>query len=410
VRHAVLLLAAALLVACESGPADLTVGAVEFRGPPGSLAPRLGVTGDRAVLSWLEPAGAGRHALRVATLADTGWVPAGTVVVHDSLFVNWADVPSVLPLTDGTWLAHWLEKTAPSTYAYHVRMALSSDAGRTWGAPFSPHGDRSPTEHGFVAMVPWGGGAAAVWLDGRNTLAPTRPPAHPPTRGAEGEGGAGPMSLRFTTIRSSGAVAPDVELDARVCDCCQTAIAPTRHGLLVAYRDRSPAEIRDIVVTRLVDDQWTAPRPVADDGWYYPGCPVNGPAVATAGDTVVVVWFTAAHDTARVFAAISHDGGARFGPRVRIHDERPVGRVDVVWWRGAALVAWLEETADAGAVRVRRLAADGRPGPAVTVAPTSVARAAGFPRLAPVGTAVLVAWTDPEATGGVRVARVRGGS
>jgi len=363
------------------------VGRVEFAAPPGSQAPHLAVAGGRALLSWLEPVGKDRHALRLALREPDGeWRPAGTVVVSDSLFANWADIPSVEPLPDGTWIAHWLRKAAAGPYAYHVAMAVSADAGGSWGPAFRPHADVSETEHGFVSLVPWNDGAAGVWLDGRGTS------------------GDGPMTLRFTTITRSGAAAPDIEVDPRVCDCCQTALARTTRGLVVAYRDRADGEIRDIAVRRFADGRWSEAVIVGDDGWHYPGCPVNGPAIAARGDTVALAWFTAANNTPRVNAAVSFDGGATFGLRRQVDDGRPAGRVDVVWWGETALVSWIEETADAGDVRVRELRADGTLTGSTVVAVTQASRAAGFPRLAAVHDAVVVAWTVPGDTGGVRAA------
>jgi hypothetical protein len=119
---------------------------------------------------------------------------------------------------------------------------------------------------------------------------------------------------------------------------------------------------------------------------------------------VAVVWYTGADDTPRVYAAFSFDGGATFGPRIRVDDGRPAGRVDVTWWEDAALASWIEETADAGDVRVRRVRPNGRTERATVVTTTSAARSAGFPRLVPVGGGVVVAWTQPGAGGGVRVA------
>jgi hypothetical protein len=402
-------LLASALFACRPADEPIVVGQVEFRGAVGSMTPHLALGGDVPVLSWLEPTPRG-HALRVAVRGDTGWTAVGTAVENDSLFVNWADFPSVVPLAGGEWLAHWLQKAAPTAYAYHVRMAVSRDSGRTWNQPFRPHGDTSATEHGFVSIIPWGDGAAAVWLDGRNTGGgdhepPHRSTAQPP--GAEGQGGA--MSVRFTTIASVGTPAPDVEVDGRVCDCCQTGLAATRHGLVAVYRDRTDDEIRDVMAARFVDDAWTAPVKVADDGWRIPGCPVNGPQVAARGDSVVVAWFTAAAQDPRVFAAFSLDGGATFGPRITIHEGRPVGRVDVVWWGKGALVSWLEEGATEGFVRVRRVRPDGTTGAAVTVASSSASRASGFPRMVVTPAAALIAWTEPGGGGGVRVASLGGG-
>lgn len=394
------------LLACRPAGAPLVVGEVELRGPPGSVTPHLAMAGEAPVLSWLEPTPRG-HALRVRVRGPEGWRAVGTVVENDSLFVNWADFPSVVPLAGGEWLAHWLQKTAPSAYAYHVRMAVSRDSGRTWSAPFSPHGDRSPTEHGFVSIVPWGDGAAAVWLDGRKGAAAAEAAAAAGRPLDHSVAQPPPMTLRFTTVGPGGVPAPDIEVDGRVCDCCQTDLARARHGLVAVFRDRTEDETRDIAVSRFLDGAWTAPVPVADDGWVIAGCPVNGPQVAARGDSVVVAWFTAAGGEPGVYVAFSADGGATFGAPVRVQEGRPAGRVDVVWWGETALVSWLEETAETGSVRVRRVRPDGAAGPARTVAATSTARASGFPRMAVTGAGVTIAWTDPGDEGGVRVATVR---
>jgi hypothetical protein len=78
-----------------------------------------------------------------------------------------------------------------------------------------------------------------------------------------------------------------------------------------------------------------------------------------------------------------------------VDDGHPIGRVDVVMTpQGEALVSWIEQTNGGADIRVRRLAPDGTAQPAVIVAPTSVARASGFPRLALHDPYVYIAWTD----------------
>lgn len=382
-RHLPLLAVLPLVGAagCEPAPPPIAVGPVEFSAPAGSLAPNLAADGDRAVLSWLEPTADGRHALRTAVREGGVWGAPRTVIDTDSLWVNWADIPSVLPLAGGTWLAHWPHRVGPGTYAYHVRVARSADGGATWEPSVPPHGDRSETEHGFVSLVPWDDAAAAVWLDGRRTA------------------DEGPMTLRFTTI-TDGLPAPDQPVDEQVCDCCQTSMARTASGLVVAYRDREPGEIRDVAVRRYDGGQWSEPVKVADDGWHYPGCPVNGPSVAARGDTVVVAWFTAADNTPRVYTAFSTDGGATFAPPIQTDDGRPAGRVDVVWWGPRTLVSWIEESDTAGAVRVREIGPRGTAAASTLVAATTASRQAGFPQLVTVGDEVIVAWTEPGA--GVR--------
>jgi hypothetical protein len=140
------------------------------------------------------------------------------------------------------------------------------------------------------------------------------------------------------------------------------------------------------------------------DNWVFDACPVNGPSVAALGDTVAVAWFTGAQDTARVRVALSVDGGASFGAPVRVDDGDPIGRVSVVLDdRAQPLVLWMERTgADSAAVRMRRVAWDGAPSEAVTVAAVGAARASGFPRVVRHGDQLVFAWTEPGV--GVRTA------
>lgn len=380
----------------EEGVPDAP-GALEFSGPPGSGEPSLYASSDgRAILTWLEPAPAEEHALRVAVREAARWSEPRTVRRSASFFVNWADFPSLTEFGDGTWAIHWLEKVAASPYAYHVRMALSRDDGLGWSEPFTPHADRSPTEHGFVSMVPWGEGAALVWLDGREM----------PVDGHGESGGEeeGAMTLRFTTLSGDGALGKEVLLDERTCECCQTSLARTADGLLVAYRDRGPEEVRDIYVTRLEGESWSVPHPVARDEWRQNACPVNGPQLAAAGDRVVVAWFTGAGGEPRVYASFSEDGGMTFGEPLRVDAGRPIGRVESVLLEdGAALVAWLERAGGTAGLLVRRVGPAGGLSRPVRLGATSAARASGFPRLVRVGEELLAAWTVPGPAGGVRV-------
>jgi hypothetical protein len=375
--------------------------AVEFRGPAGSGQPRLAPLGaGRTALTWLEPAGAPaskRYALRIAVRRDGRWSEPHTVVESDSFFVNSADFPALVALPNGAWVVHWLARVPGGTYAYHVRLAISRDEGRTWSAPVLPHRDRTPQEHGFVSLVPWDDSTAAVvWLDGRDMRTPADP-----TQESDGD-----MTLRFTTVTSGGRLGADELLDQRTCECCQTAMVRAASGLVIAYRDRSPEEIRDIAIVRRREGGWTEPAIVAADNWHYPGCPVNGPGLAAAGDTVAIAWYTAAGGDPRVLAAFSLDGGVTWTPPRRISERRSDGRVDIAFVPGGAvLVTWVEDDE----IRGRRFRVpDGAPqGPAWSVASTSARRSGGFPRVVALeGSGALYAWTTAE---GIRVAAAAGG-
>lgn len=363
---------------------------------PGSRLPNLAALPDGGVLmSWMEPAKGGSLALRCASFDGRSWSAPATIAEGDSFFANWADFPSVQSLGGARAAAHWLWKVGAGTYAYHVRIRQSADGGRTWGPAVTPHQDGTATEHGFVSLLPAAGGVRAVWLDGRKgaNVAHSSPAGTPD------------MTLRTAVISRAGAITEEAELDGRICDCCQTAAALTDRGVLVAYRDRSAGEVRDIFLTRLEGGRWSAPRPVHADGWEIPGCPVNGPALAAAGSRAVIVWFTGANDSARVLCAFSNDGGARFGPPLRLNDGKPLGRVHVVLLEdGSALASWVEAQGKEAVVRARRMSPGAAPGAPFTIAGTSAARASGFPRLVRNGRRVIAAWTESGTTTQVRLA------
>ena len=373
-----------------------TVEAIPSPAAPGSGEPNLARgAGDRVYLTWIEPAGDG-HALRFSTDSAAGWSSPRTIARGDDWFVNWADFPALIELSDGTLAAHWLEKSGAGTYAYGVRVTRSSDAGATWSDPVTPHRDGTETEHGFVSFFPSENGVPAlVWLDGRKYA------------GAEPGGPGAEMTLRTTRLVGDS-LAGEAMLDARVCDCCQTDAAITSKGPLIVYRDRSPGEIRDIAAVRRVAGRWSEPAPVHVDGWRIEACPVNGPAVAADGDRVAVAWFTAAADTMRVRLARSTDAGATFGEPVRVDAGTPEGRVDVALLEGGdALVTWLERSEEGdGRVLARRVDPAGELGDPLLVARTSYARASGFPRMTVADERAVFAWTDPTEPARVRTGAI----
>ena len=287
---------------------------------------------------------------------------------------------------DGTLVAHWLARSGDETYAYDVLLSVSRDAGDTWSEPFSPHDDGTPTEHGFVSLVPTPDGRFRIlWLDGREM-------------GLDEAGsprGSGSMTLRAALLDREGNVAASAVVDARVCDCCSTDAVMTASGsLLAVFRDRTESEIRDISVARLEDERWTPGEPLHHDGWRTAACPVNGPALAVAGDRIACAWFAAAEGKGVVNVAFSDDGGRTFGKPVRVDGGRPLGRVDIVLLDdGSAVASWLEQ----GAVMLRRVESGGARSEPRVAATADDSRAGGFPRIARLKDEIFLAWTTPGA-------------
>ncbi len=357
---------------------------------PGSQAPNLAVGLDGVVyLSWIEPKADG-HALRFSTWRDGRWTTPKTVAEGDAWFVNWADFPSMAALADGTLAAHWLVRSGEASYAYDVYLALSHDGGNTWSEPFRPHGDATATEHGFVSLVPAAEGYFdVIWLDRRKTANTPR----------------GAMTLRYAALYPDGRLKAESEVDPSVCDCCSTDAVRTGGGILVsAYRDRTAAEVRDISVSLLEQAQWSRPRTVHADNWEIAACPVNGPAMAGAGDLLVVAWFTGAADRALVQAAFSKDAGRTFERPLKVDEGSPLGRVDVVMLdEESALVSWLERGPDSTRIALRRVTPSGV-SQSTFVATTSQARSSGFPRMAMVDDEIILGWTEDDEPSRIRTA------
>lgn len=360
-----------------------------------------GAGGDAVMLSWLEPdneGGAESTKLMWASFDGEGWSPPEVIHRGDRFFVNWADFPSLAVLQGTPVAAHWLQAVPGGTYAYHVNMAFRSESG-DWSAPFTPHADRSATEHGFVSMVPLGPDRVfALWLDGYRTQGGS--PGGSSHDAHAGDGGPGAaMTLRSVMIQRDGSLGEELEVDGAVCDCCQTSAARSGNRIIAVYRNRTAGEIRDIyrAVYDLDEGRWSEPAALSHEGWEIAGCPVNGPQVAAFDDTVIATWFSAAEDRPRSYVAVSHDGGLAFGEPELLDSGASIGRVGIAFNRdGAALLTWISSGEEASVVRGRLWSEAGLQDPFI-IGQIDGSRASGFPRSAGLGGGFLVAWTEPVA-------------
>ena len=173
--------------------------------------------------------------------------------------------------------------------------------------------------------------------------------------------------------------------------------AVTADGVIVAYRNRSADEIRDVYVSRLVGGRWTEPAPVHNDGWRIDGCPVNGPALSASGRDVAVAWFTAPNDQGHAFVAFSRDSGGAFGAPFRVDDAGALGRVSVeLLSDGSAIVSWIELADRRATFMTRRIAPGGDRSPAVTVAEITARRSSNYPRMAQGDHEIVFAWIGSD--------------
>ena len=299
-------------------------------------------------------------AFRMITWRDGELSAPRTIASDPAMLINRADFPSISVRGDDV-VAAWSTRREHGSV---IHVAKSKNGGATWSAARTPH-PKMVSQFGFVALA----GDGFVFLDGRRLEG-----------GVEGNG---EMELRA----SDG-----TPLDTRVCDCCQTAMAMTGNGAIVAYRDRTADEVRDISIVRRVGGRWTKPKPLHPDGWRIPGCPVNGPQLDASGNRVVAGWFTATNNDPRVHVAFSEDAGATFGKPIRVDTGQSAGRVDVVLLPdGAAAVTWVMQSGGKSKLHARRILPDGTAG-----RPLDLGESTGFPRAAVWDENVAVVWTGPD--------------
>lgn len=341
-RYLLLMSGILLTMACSSKKdINNTIKLTTLTSPCDSLSAEPFLFTDKygeTFLSWVEKKD-GHHAFKFSTYENGEWSAPTLIASDTNWFVNWADYPMLS--TDGSenYLAHVLSKSGTGTYAYDIKMFMSNDKGGSWNRSFILHDDGKQAEHGFVSMLPYGDNFFVSWLDGRNTA----------MEGMEQmdhhEGHHGAMSLRAAVIDQAGNKLEEWELDARVCDCCQTMAAITDNGPVVIYRDRSDEEIRDISIMRLVNGTWSDPHYINKDNWKIAGCPVNGPRSDADGNTLAIAWFSAPDGKSQVNVIFSEDAGETFAAPVRIDEGSPIGRVDIVLInKEKAVVSWMEES------------------------------------------------------------------
>jgi len=213
------------------------------------------------------------------------------------------------------------------------------------------------------------------------------------------------MTLRAAAAGASG-TSGEVLLDGRVCDCCPTAAISTPDAAIVAYRDRSEDEIRDISIVRFAGGAWSKPITMKD-GWKIGGCPVNGPTLAASGRRVALAWFTGADNKPAVKLAHSRDSGKTWSAPVVLSTGIPLGRTAAaITSDGTTHVAWLDHNNGDGRLVTRRIGADGKMSAIETLTPMKTDRNSGYPRMLADGKGLLYAWTEVAAD---RTTRVRVG-
>lgn len=363
---------------CVSAAHAIVVREVPSPAGAGAMGSSLTAMPDGTLLlSWLEPVEGETWALKFSFFdaANEHWITAQTIATGADWFINWADFPSVTPLSVTELLAVWFVNNPEPEHGgtgghhgagYRSVQSVSHDRGVTWSAPQATTAESAVTEFTATLALENRSRALVAWLDGRARA------GHRPVQ-----------ALYAQTLATGGS---DLLVDGSVCDCCQLALARVGDDALLAYRGRTDNEVRDIRLARWRNGAWEAPRSLHDDLWEISACPVNGPRLVARGENVAAIWFTAAQGRPRVLAKVSHDGGDSFGKVHAIDLGSPLGRVDAVMLAdGTTMFTWLEltgnEAGKVGGIFLRRLSPAGELSNAELLAPSTTARAGGFPRI-----------------------------
>jgi hypothetical protein len=352
----------------------------------GSRYPHLTKTEKGGLLvSWFEPVDSTIFGLFWSEFSNNEWSLKTLIYSSDHFFINWADFPSIFELDENTIVAHWPEMSAEGTYDYDVRISYSKDRGKTWSEPISPHRDGKEAEHGFVSFYKnETHELEMVWLDGREMA------------GGNGHESAGDMNLYTTSFDRDFKQRHDISIDAMVCECCPTTAVQSEKVTIVAYRDRTPSEVRNINILRKVNGEWENPYPVNEDGWIIPGCPVNGPKLAEKNGKVAIAWFTAPDGESQINVAFSNNQGKTFSYPIRVDGGQSQGRVDLEWLNEKTVVAsWLDAKEEYSSIVYRKIETNGTLSEISYVESLGGGRGIGYPQFELMEDKILFVWTDP---------------
>ena len=361
---------------------DLKIEEISFLYDNSNAQPSLVSNNGSLSLTWISSDDDMNANLNFRQFKDENWTNTQTLAIGSDWFINWADFPTHAISGDQV-LTSYLKKSASGTYTYDVFLSLHKLSGEKIKEDFILNTDGFKAEHGFVSIVAKDNeGFLISWLDGRNTVE------------KDINGNHKPMTIRFAEITNAGDIINEVELDSSVCDCCQTSITYTDKGPVVVYRDRSEEEVRDIYVTRNINDEWETPIPVHNDGWIIYGCPVNGPKVVSNSNNLALSWFTVSNGKPTVNLSFSESYGSSFGSPIKINDLNAIGRVDAAFLNEKEVIVSYMEGDDIGTyLRIKKVSIDGKVSEPITVSKIDSGRGTGVPQLEILDNEIFIVWT-----------------
>jgi len=120
------------LNSCKSESAELITFITAPTGLNGSESSLHKSSDGTILLSWIETSEDNVSKLLFSTLQNNNtWSASKVIASGDDWFVNWADFPSMVSFGNENLAVHYLEKSAPDTFTYDVKLTVSNDNGKT---------------------------------------------------------------------------------------------------------------------------------------------------------------------------------------------------------------------------------------------------------------------------------------
>ncbi|PTQ79583.1 hypothetical protein C8R21_12518 [Nitrosospira multiformis] len=289
----------------------------------------VGATLDEAGRLWV--ARVENQQLLVSFSDDDGFTFSAPVTVTrepESIYADGENRPKIAVARDGTVLLTWVQ-ALPQKHSGNIRMARSTDSGRTFSTPITLNDDGRITSHSFGSMAMDGTGRVVVaWLDGRDREAAKE-------RGEDFTG----VSVYMAQSSDNGATfGPNRQFRSHTCQCCRIGLTWSNEGPIALWRDIFDSNTRDFAIANLDKGNM---RRATDDEWQIDACPHNGGSIAADGvGGLHFVWFT--NGNARQGIFYRRLSGDRMSPPLMVGDPAAQanhasvaanGKTVIVTWR-----------------------------------------------------------------------------
>ena len=200
----------------------------------------------------------------------------------EEISVDGENRPKIAVARDGTVMLSWVQILPQKMRAANIRFARSTDAGVSFSKPVTVNDDHRITSHRFHSMATDDAGRIVLaWLDARDRDS---------TKEAGGEFTG--VSVYSAQSQDNGATfTPNHLSQPHTCECCRTAMAFSKEGPVVMWRDIFNTNTRDFVIAHMDTGKV---RRATDDEWEINACPHNGGGIAadTGLNRLHLVWFT----------------------------------------------------------------------------------------------------------------------